>query len=152
MGRKDSVLPPKLPLKSDLFCRTIRGTIPRLSPHAPKADSRGHCPRLAPTAASLHTGYPFELSSLHGNIIKPFDEKSKSFLKKSDFISAKSPRKNYILRMEICGNALYSKMVILYKKIKNLNQNSLIFSRYCDIINKQIKNIALRRENGGYCL
>ena len=54
--------------------------------------------------------------------------------------------------MGIYGNALYSEMVILYKKIKNLTQNSLIFSRDCAIINKQIKSIALRRENGGYCL
>ena len=50
------------------------------------------------------------------------------------------------------ANALYPKMVILYKKIEDFEKNLLIFEIYYAIINRQTKCIALRRENGGYCL
>ena len=54
MGRKDSVLPPKLPCHGARPLNgMIRDTVPRISPHAPEADRPKSHLRLAPTAVSL---------------------------------------------------------------------------------------------------
>lgn len=61
-------------------------------------------------------------------------------------------QKIYILRREGRTDALYSNMVILYKKINRFKKNLLIFERYCDIIYRQIKKHCFAAENGGYGL
>ena len=48
--------------------------------------------------------------------------------------------------MENGLTARYPKMVILYKKIKKYSEYLLIFFIYYDIINRQLKSIALGRK------
>jgi hypothetical protein len=99
MGRKDSVLPPKLPSRKMAARLRFKGRAPRLSPHAPEVDKKRITQRLAPSAVSLCRKKRFDLPSWperyhkpsayrsNINIIVRIFQKSKSFSEKFTTIS-----------------------------------------------------------------